>query len=470
MEIMGAAPPTVRRAMCDLLRSIREGLSAAGKTPTFIDARARVFDWRSLLPMLADVRCKLDQPIAARLRRRGKAKQALAQMEQQFSTLRRSHEEQGLTMQILYALINVGGEFQTSEEVLEQSAEVLIEFLEADLFVCRLRDASGEWINVAANTLHGTSTPILVRAMEESIPGHPVMQAVAEKQWSYVLSNNLRSSERGGESYDCVAYQEGYRSRLAFILRGHDTKPFGLIMLYSRAENYFSHYDHSFLSDCSRIVSLTVGSRLEVGRDALAKAAGGMTATREVETAIRGIQQHTRTNVEGVDAAAATINETTDLARRSSEALAEIVALVDLTTDQIGAIAAASEQQSSSSEQINTAIEEVRRISGETAESMSFIGTWRDEIRVDQKVVAAYVGGEIAPNAGAHAGRDWGKFDIQKEVVDLCPSGCIRYEGGKLEINNKECVRCMQPLARPVVPPVYCNRAKSFCGMTPSAV
>jgi len=276
MEIMGAAPPTVRRAMCDLLRSIREGLSAAGKTPTFIDARARVFDWRSLLPMLADVRCKLDQPIAARLRRRGKAKQALAQMEQQFSTLRRSHEEQGLTMQILYALINVGGEFQTSEEVLEQSAEVLIEFLEADLFVCRLRDASGEWINVAANTLHGTSTPILVRAMEESIPGHPVMQAVAEKQWSYVLSNNLRSSERGGESYDCVAYQEGYRSRLAFILRGHDTKPFGLIMLYSRAENYFSHYDHSFLSDCSRIVSLTVGSRLEVGRDALAKAAGGM--------------------------------------------------------------------------------------------------------------------------------------------------------------------------------------------------
>jgi len=43
MEIMGAAPPTVRRAMCDLLRSIREGLSAAGKTPTFIDARARVF-------------------------------------------------------------------------------------------------------------------------------------------------------------------------------------------------------------------------------------------------------------------------------------------------------------------------------------------------------------------------------------------------------------------------------------------
>jgi len=276
LAIVGAAPAPVRRALCDLMRSVKEGLTAAGKTPTFVDGRARVFDWRSLLPMLTDVRVKLDQGVAARLRRRGKAKQALAHMEQQFATMRRSHEDLSLTVQIIYALINVGGEFQTSEEVLEQSAEVLIEFLEADLFVCRLRDACGEWINVAANTSHGSSTPILVRAMEESIPGHPVMQAVAEKQWSYVVSNNLMSSERGGESYDCVAYQEGYRSRLAFILRGHDTRPFGLIMLYSRSVDFFSHYDHSFLSDCSRIVSLTVGSRLEVGRDALAKAAGGM--------------------------------------------------------------------------------------------------------------------------------------------------------------------------------------------------
>ncbi|MBI5518491.1 MAG: histidine kinase [Desulfovibrio sp.] len=276
LAIIGAAPAPVRQAICELMRSVKAGLDAAGKRPTFVDARAKVFDWRSLLPMLTDMRAKLDPLIAARLRRRGKAKQALAHMEQQFATLRRSHEDLSLTVQIIYALINVGGEFQTPEEVLEQSAEVLIELLEADLFVCRLRDASGEWINVAANTSHGTSTPILVRAMEESIPGHPVMQAVAGKKWSYVLSNNLMSSERGGESYDCVAYQEGYRSRLAFILRGHDTKPFGLIMLYSRSVDFFSHYDHSFLSDCSRIVSLTVGSRLEVGRDALAKAAGGM--------------------------------------------------------------------------------------------------------------------------------------------------------------------------------------------------
>jgi sulfite reductase alpha subunit len=74
---------------------------------------------------------------------------------------------------------------------------------------------------------------------------------------------------------------------------------------------------------------------------------------------------------------------------------------------------------------------------------MAFIGTWRDDIRIDQEAVAAYVGGELKPNGGAHAGRDWGPFDIQKEVIDLCPTKCMWMEDGKLKINNKECTRCM---------------------------
>ena len=56
---------------------------------------------------------------------------------------------------------------------------------------------------------------------------------------------------------------------------------------------------------------------------------------------------------------------------------------------------------------------------------ISFIGTWRDDIKIDQEAVAAYVGGELPPNAGSHAGRDWGPFDIQKEVIDLCPTDCM---------------------------------------------
>ncbi len=74
---------------------------------------------------------------------------------------------------------------------------------------------------------------------------------------------------------------------------------------------------------------------------------------------------------------------------------------------------------------------------------MSYIGTWKDDIRIDQEAVQAYIGGEIPPNGGAHAGKDWGKFDIEKEVVGLCPTGCMRMDGGKLQINNAECTRCM---------------------------
>jgi sulfite reductase alpha subunit len=74
---------------------------------------------------------------------------------------------------------------------------------------------------------------------------------------------------------------------------------------------------------------------------------------------------------------------------------------------------------------------------------MSVIGTWRDDIRVDQEAVGAYVGGEIAPNGGAHEGRDWGPFDIQREVINLCPTKCMEWDGKKLAIDNRECTRCM---------------------------
>jgi sulfite reductase alpha subunit len=74
---------------------------------------------------------------------------------------------------------------------------------------------------------------------------------------------------------------------------------------------------------------------------------------------------------------------------------------------------------------------------------MSFIGTWRDAIRIDQEAVQGYIGGEFLPNAGAHKDRDWGKFDIQKEVIGLCPTQCMWMEGKTLKIDSKECNRCM---------------------------
>ena len=74
---------------------------------------------------------------------------------------------------------------------------------------------------------------------------------------------------------------------------------------------------------------------------------------------------------------------------------------------------------------------------------MSFIGTWKDNIKIDQEAVQAYIGGEFAPNANDHDGRDWGPFDIQKEVIGLCPTDCMWMEGNQLKIDDKECTRCM---------------------------
>jgi sulfite reductase alpha subunit len=71
------------------------------------------------------------------------------------------------------------------------------------------------------------------------------------------------------------------------------------------------------------------------------------------------------------------------------------------------------------------------------------IGTWKDDIKIDQAAVKGYVGGEFKPNAGAHAGRDWGKFDIEKEVIGRCPGKCMKWDGSRLSVNTAECVRCM---------------------------
>ena len=74
---------------------------------------------------------------------------------------------------------------------------------------------------------------------------------------------------------------------------------------------------------------------------------------------------------------------------------------------------------------------------------ISFIGTWKDDIKIDQEAVQAYMGGEIAPNGNAHSGRDWGAFDINKEVINLCPTSCMWMDGKELKIDNRECTRCM---------------------------
>ncbi len=59
---------------------------------------------------------------------------------------------------------------------------------------------------------------------------------------------------------------------------------------------------------------------------------------------------------------------------------------------------------------------------------MSIIGTWKDEIQIDDAEVANYAATGL---------------DIQKDVCSHCPGKCMDWDGKKLSIDNHDCVRCM---------------------------
>jgi sulfite reductase alpha subunit len=59
---------------------------------------------------------------------------------------------------------------------------------------------------------------------------------------------------------------------------------------------------------------------------------------------------------------------------------------------------------------------------------MSIIGTWRDEIRIDQDEVKKAIEGGI---------------NIHKDIYANCPTRCIDWDGETLTIDDSNCVKCM---------------------------
>ena len=96
-----------------------------------------------------------------------------------------------------------------------------------------------------------------------------------------------------------------------------------------------------------------------------------MASTNDVGNAIKAIQESTSKSMTGVDNAVQRIGEATELAGQSGAALEEIVATVEVTGDQVNAIATASEEQSAASEEINQSIVQVNDMSRQTAEAMA---------------------------------------------------------------------------------------------------
>ncbi|WP_243362198.1 methyl-accepting chemotaxis protein [Fundidesulfovibrio terrae] len=95
-----------------------------------------------------------------------------------------------------------------------------------------------------------------------------------------------------------------------------------------------------------------------------------MSATNEVGNTIREIQNGARTNITSMDDASKAVDKATNLANKSGESLKEIVSIVEVSSDQVRAIATASEEQSAASEEINRSVEEVNQISSETVQAM----------------------------------------------------------------------------------------------------
>lgn len=235
------SPAEIRTAIMALLVPAHTAL-CRGHRPNA--SRAPVQGWRDLLGLLGDI----------------------AAMRHDMEPLLRVTNE----------LLGIAEEMVAPEEALRQSAQALVHFFDADLFVCRLRDAQGDWRVVAADRPDEGPVPIFSPILEEGLAGHPVMRAVCDGT-RHVVSNDLRGMDRGGESFDCMAYKAGCRSRLAFVLRERkDKAPFGLVLLYSEQECGFDGYDARFLAKCARIVALTTSRRLAVARDALEKAAGAV--------------------------------------------------------------------------------------------------------------------------------------------------------------------------------------------------
>ena len=95
-----------------------------------------------------------------------------------------------------------------------------------------------------------------------------------------------------------------------------------------------------------------------------------MSSTTDVGNAIAAIQQSAGQSIQQVEKAVDNVAAATDYSNKSGEALKEIVGMVDQTADEVRAIAAASEQQSATSEEINRSIADVNHIAASTAQSM----------------------------------------------------------------------------------------------------
>ncbi|WP_051349749.1 methyl-accepting chemotaxis protein [Megalodesulfovibrio gigas] len=95
-----------------------------------------------------------------------------------------------------------------------------------------------------------------------------------------------------------------------------------------------------------------------------------MAATKDVARSVSSVQASARKNMENTRGTTMSFEQAAGYVQRSGEALRRIVSLAEETAQQVASIAAASQQQSASSESINAAVEAIHTIAQEMDSAM----------------------------------------------------------------------------------------------------
>lgn len=87
--------------------------------------------------------------------------------------------------------------------------------------------------------------------------------------------------------------------------------------------------------------------------------------------AVKAIQEETMENIRAMQDASESVNNSTGFAGQAGEALRHIVEIAQRTAEQIHSVAAATEEQSATCEEITVTTESLNNLAGETLNAMS---------------------------------------------------------------------------------------------------